>query len=337
MNDKRLRRIAVMAGGYSGEAEISLRSAQMVMEHIDGSRYDAVLVHIDRNGWWSPQGARGNRTEVDPKSLSLTLDGGETWQAELAFVMVHGTPGEDGVLQTQLEAQGMPCTTADSEAMALTFHKGRTTSALRDALLPVAASIDVAANESWSAQRCQEVADTLGLPCFVKPNEAGSSLGISKASTAADIWPAVCKAREAAQSSVLVEAALTGREFTCGIVPDDHGKHTVLPVTEIRTDNDFFDFDAKYKGQSQEITPAPLEEADTVRLQETAWKVYQTLNLRGMARVDMMMVPGAVPHVIEVNTVPGFSAQSIIPHQAAKVGISKQSLITRIIEASWPK
>ena len=336
MNDKKLRRIAVLAGGYSGEAEISHRSAQMVMEHIDGSRYDAVLVNIDQSGWWSPQGPGENQTEVDPASLSMKLEGGETWQAELAFVMVHGTPGEDGLLQAQLEVQGMPCTTADSEAMALTFHKGRTTSALRDAGLPVAASIDVAANESWSAQRCQEVADLLGLPCFVKPNEAGSSLGISKARTAADIWPAICKAREVAQTSVLVETALDGREFTCGIVPDDQGEPMVLPVTEIRTDNDFFDFDAKYKGQSHEITPAPLNDADTVQLQETAWKVYRTLRLRGMARVDMMMVPGAVAHVIEVNTVPGFSAQSIIPQQAAKVGISKQSLITRIIEASWP-
>ena len=174
-----------------------------------------------------------------------------------------------------------------------------------------------------------EVVATLGLPCFVKPNESGSSIGITRVTSQDQLWPAVLEARQTGTSTVLVEALLIGREFTCGIVPDGKGGVQALPITEIVSHNDFFDFAAKYDGESHEITPASLDDRDVTVLQRQAKTVYQTLHLQGMARVDMMMEEGGEPHVIEINTVPGFSAQSIIPQQAEVAGMDKTALISR--------
>ena len=328
------RRVAVLAGGYSGEAEISRKSAAMVLAHMDRSLFAPVLVHIDVEGWWCERPSDGRRVAVDPSSFSFDKSDGETWSPELAFVIVHGTPGEDGILQRSLECASIPHTTASSAVMALTFHKGQTTRALREAGIPVAASAEVAPGETWGAARQEDVLAELGLPVFVKPNEAGSSLGISKVNDHAAFWPAVEAARAEDEGSVLVEANLNGREFSCGVIPDGAGGLQVLPVTEIVTENEFFDYAAKYEGQSHEITPASLNERDTAKLQSTALRVYETLRLRGMARVDMMMVPGELAHVIEINGVPGFSEASIVPRQVAAVCLDKRALVTRLLQAA---
>ena len=327
-------RVAVLAGGYSGEASVSRKSAAMVLAHMDRVLYAPVLIHIDVEGWWCERPSDGMRVSVDQGTFSFANAKGETWAPELAFVIVHGTPGEDGILQRSLEAARIPHTTASSAIMALTFHKGQTTRALREAGLPVAASAELAPGETWDDQQQRDVLAQLGLPVFVKPNEAGSSLGISKVNDASALWPAVEAARAEDGGSVLVEANLNGREFTCGVIPDGAGGLQVLPVTEIVTENEFFDYAAKYEGQSQEITPAALNERDTVQLQSTALRVYNTLHLRGMARVDMMMVPSEVAYVIEVNGVPGFSEASIVPQQAAAVGLDKRALVTRLLQAA---
>ena len=328
------RRVAVLAGGHSGEAEVSRKSAAMVMAHMDRALFTPVLVHIDVDNWWCERPGDGRRVVVDPSSFSFATSNGQTWNPELAFVIVHGTPGEDGVLQRSLEAAGIRHTTASSPVMALTFHKGQTTRALREAGIPVAASAEVAPGEIWDAARQRDVLAELGLPVFVKPNEAGSSLGISKVNNASELWPAIEAARAEDGGSVLVEATLNGREFTCGVIPDGAGGLQVLPVTEIVTENEFFDYAAKYEGQSHEITPAPLDQRDTTQLQSTALRVYATLRLRGMARVDMMMVPGEPAHVIEINGVPGFSEASIVPQQAASAGLDKRALVTRLLQAA---
>ena len=327
-------RVAVLAGGHSGEAEVSRKSAAMVLAHMDRGLFAPVLVHIDVEGWWCERPGDGRRVPVDPTSFSFATSNGQTWSPELAFVIVHGTPGEDGILQRRLEAAGIPHTTATSAVMALTFHKGQTTRALREAGLPVAASAEVAPGETWDAARQSDVLAELGLPVFVKPNEAGSSLGISKVNDANALWPAINAARAEDGGSVLVEANLNGREFTCGIIPDGTGGLQALPVTEIVTENEFFDYAAKYEGQSQEITPASLDERDITQLQSTALRVYEILRLRGMARVDMMMVPGEPAHVIEINGVPGFSEASIVPQQAAIAGLTKRALVTRLLQAA---
>lgn len=325
-------RIAVLAGGYSGEADVSRRSAAMVMAHIDRDRFWPYLVHIDREGWWTQEGEGLPRLSVNRQTLGFTSASGEETTPDLAFVMVHGTPGEDGLLQAHLNLCGIPHTTASARVMATTFHKGWTTALLRDAGISVARSIECLPTETWSAQRVQEVVDELGLPCFVKPNESGSSIGISRVTEADQLWPAVVEARATGSSTVLLEAMLQGREFTCGVIPDGQGDVMALPVTEIVSHNAFFDYSAKYDGQSHEITPAELDSSSTTALQRTAVAVYRHLHLEGMARVDMMMADGEAPHVIEINTVPGFSAQSIIPQQAAAMGMDKTSLISRIID-----
>lgn len=328
------RRVAVLAGGYSGEAEISRKSAAMVLAHMDRELFVPVLIHIDVEGWWCVRPQDDQRVVVDQRTFSFATADGDRWTPQLAFVIVHGTPGEDGILQRGLESAGIPHTTASSDTMALTFHKGQTNRALREAGLPVAASDEVDPDETWDNEHQESVLSRLGLPVFVKPNEAGSSLGISKVKRASELWPAVEAARAEEGGSVLVEANLEGREFSCGVIPDGAGGLQVLPVTEILTDNEFFDYAAKYKGQSQEITPAPLDGQDTAELQSITLRVYETLHLRGMARVDMMLVPGNTAHVIEINGVPGFSEASIVPKQAAAVGLNKRALVTRLLQAA---
>lgn len=324
--------IAVLAGGFSGEADVSRRSAAMVMAHMDRERFHPYLVNIDRDGWWTQEADDQPRVDVNRQTLGFERASGERVTADLAFVMVHGTPGEDGLLQAHLDLCGIPHTTASARVMATTFHKGWTTALLRDAGLPVAKSVECLPSETWGDMRVKEVVAELGLPCFVKPNESGSSIGISRVSDAHELWPAIEEARKTGTSTVLIEALLIGREFTCGVIPDGRGGLQALPVTEIVSHNAFFDYAAKYDGQSHEITPAELGDNDTALLQRTAVQVYQTLHLEGMARVDMMMAEGQAAYIIEVNTVPGFSAQSIIPQQAAAVGIDKASLISRIID-----
>ena len=219
--------------------------------------------------------------------------------------------------------------------MATTFHKGWTTALLRDAGIAVARSVECMPAETWDETRQSEVIATLGLPCFVKPNESGSSIGITRVASKDQLWPAVLEARQTGTSTVLVEALLKGREFTCGIVPDGKGDIQAMPITEIVSHNDFFDYAAKYDGESHEITPASLDERDVTALQRQAKAVYQTLHLQGMARVDMMMEESGEPHVIEINTVPGFSAQSIIPQQAEVAGMDKTALISRLIDDAF--
>jgi D-alanine-D-alanine ligase len=324
--------IAVLAGGFSGEADVSRRSAAMVLAHMDRTRFAPYVVHIDRDGWWAEDPADGGRLHVNRTTLGYETKNGERRQADLAFIMVHGTPGEDGLLQAHLDLCGIPHTTATTRVMATTFHKGWTTALLRNAGIPVANSVECLPFETWDRERCDLVARELGLPCFVKPNESGSSIGVTRVTEAGELWAAVEAARATGTSTVLVEAALVGREFTCGVIPDGAGGLQALPVTEIVSHNAFFDYAAKYDGESHEITPAEVENDATLALQETALEVYRTLHLQGMARVDMMMDDGAAPHVIEVNTVPGFSAQSILPQQAAAIGIDKTALISRIVD-----
>ncbi|MDA1336103.1 MAG: ATP-grasp domain-containing protein [Bacteroidetes bacterium] len=316
------RAILVFTGGYSGEAVISRKSAQMVMDHIDRERFDPTLVHIEPSGWYID--ANGTKT---PTSLELLL---ASHAFIGAFIMVHGTPGEDGILQAELQAAGVKCTTGDEQAMALTFHKGHTSNHLRNRGIRVARSIQLLPGDTWDNEA---ITEDLGLPCFVKPNETGSSIGIHKVNRIADLDTAIQDAMQiGGKTGVIIEAMLRGREFTSGVIPDEQGNPLALPITEIKTHREFFDYAAKYNGESDEITPAEISDELRDRLQAVAVSVYRATNMRGMARVDMMAEEDGEPHVIEINTVPGFSEASIIPKQAAAVGISKQELISQIID-----
>jgi D-alanine-D-alanine ligase len=318
--------LIVFTGGYSGEAVISLKSSAMVMAQIDRERFLPVLVHINPNGWSIENEATGEKIATNLETLK-----NDSRQFIGAFIMVHGTPGEDGKLQTLLDAVGMRYTTGSADCMALTFNKGRTNTLLSAQKIAVAHSVELAHSEPWDASY---IAKSVGMPCFVKPNETGSSIGISRAETVAELAGAIALARSVSTHGVLVESLLEGREFTVGVVPNEQGQPTVLPVTEITTDRLFFDYKAKYQGASQEITPAHIPIEQSQAIQDQALAVYRTTKCRGMARVDMIWTAPGVASVIEVNGVPGFSEVSIIPQQAEKSGFSKMKLISNIIDST---
>ncbi len=326
MNAPKLR-LAVVCGGYSAEAAVSRKSAANVMEHLDRERYEPTLIHIDRAGWWAE--VEGERREVSREQFTVPglppFDG--------VFIIVHGTPGEDGRLQAYFELLGIPHTTGNARNMALTFHKGWTTGLLRSKGHPVAPSKEIPQGADVAALDLELLLVGIGLPCFVKPNEAGSSVGVHRVDRVEELRPAIEAALAAESSSVLVEGFLNGREFTVGVLPDGAGGVMALPITEIISHNAFFDYAAKYEGASDEVTPADLPVETTEQMQELAVAVYRDLDCRGMARVDMILMEG-IPRIIEINTVPGFSAASIVPQQGAAAGLSKQDILTRVVEAT---
>lgn len=321
-----MQKIAVVCGGYSGEAEVSMRSAAMVMEHIDLTLYSPVKIVIQKNRWFAEW--KGAEWEVNRNDFSVMLDG-EIHQFDGAFIIVHGTPGENGLLQGYFEMLGIPYTTGDVLNMSITFNKKATTTFLKSLGFSVAESVVLYKNEEWNAD---SILQRVGLPCFVKPNNGGSSIGTSKVKELGQLVPAIEKAFKE-DGQVIIESFLNGTEVTCGVIQWE-GKVRALPMTEIVSENEFFDFEAKYKGKSNEITPARIDKALFEEIQNLSEKIYIQLKCRGMIRVDFIIHDG-VPHVVEVNTVPGFSAASIIPQQAACVGIDKTALITAVIQSCF--
>ncbi len=320
--------VAVFAGGYSAEAAVSLKSAAMVMNNIDRDRFDPVLITVTKQGWKAEY--NGAPVIVNRADLSVETPA-ETIRPQVAFIMIHGTPGENGILQGYLDTIGMPYTTGGVLNMALTFDKGLTTQTLRAMGLPTTTGVLI---RPGGNRNLDEIIAITGLPCFVKPNRGGSSIGMTKVSRAEQLEAAIATAFNE-DSQVIVERFISGTEVTCGVIPWEGGIRA-LPATEIVSENEFFDFEAKYLGKSQEITPARIPDATMKVVQDLAEQIYIALECRGMIRVDMIIAEGQ-PHVIEVNTVPGFTEASIIPQQAAAVGIGKTELIARVIEASLPK
>ncbi len=321
-----MQKIAVVCGGYSGEAEVSMRSAAMVMEHIDLTLYSPMKIVIQKNRWFAEW--KGAEWEVNRNDFSVMLDG-EIHQFDGAFIIVHGTPGENGLLQGYFEMLGIPYTTGDVLNMSITFNKKATTTFLKSLGFSVAESVVLYKNEEWNVD---SILQRVGLPCFVKPNNGGSSIGTSKVKELGQLMPAIEKAFKE-DGQVIIESFLNGTEVTCGVIQWE-GKVRALPMTEIVSENEFFDFEAKYKGKSHEITPARIDQALFEEIQNLSEKIYIQLKCRGMIRVDFIIHDG-LPHVVEVNTVPGFSAASIIPQQAACVGIDKTALITAVIQSCF--
>ena len=243
----------------------------MVMAHMDPDRYLAYLVHIERDGWWAENRDGGERIPVDKDTLGYTSPGGQAIKADLAFVMVHGTPGEDGLLKRTSTCAAFPTPPPMLGSWPPPFTKDGprrccATQAFpslnRSNAPPTKLGTRTAWTRSWRNWDC---------PVFVKPNESGSSIGISRVAERDELWPAIEGARETGTSTVLIEALLLGREFTCGVIPDGHGGVQALPVTEIISNNAFFDYAAKYDGESREVTPAELTQRDTLALQKRPW------------------------------------------------------------------
>jgi D-alanine-D-alanine ligase len=316
--------IGVVCGGYSGEAAVSMKSAAMVMSQIDRVRFEPVQIVIEKTRWYAitPQG----EMPVNLNDFSFELSG-KRRRPECCFIIVHGTPGEDGKLQGYFDMIGMRYTTGGVLNMSLTFNKVYTTRVLRHMGFHAAGGVLV---EHPSQLVVGEVVESLGLPLFVKPNEGGSSIGASKVHTA-DALPAAVEAAYAEGSAVLIESFLEGREFTCGVICTG-GSYKALAITEIATQREFFDFAAKYSyDQTEEITPAPLPADAYALCQRTSERIAEAFQCRGVVRIDYKWCRDQF-YAIEINTVPGMTEHSIVPQQAAAVGIGKSELISRMID-----
>jgi D-alanine-D-alanine ligase len=318
--------IAFVTGGYSGEAEISYKSAITIEKNIDREKYDVYTIDIRKDGWWYSN-ADGSKVLVDQNDFSLTLRNKQIW-FDAVLIGIHGTPGEDGKLQGYFDMQGIPYTSCDAATSALTFNKRYTVAVAAFSGIKVAKSIHLFKGTPLSVA---EISSQLQLPVFVKPNNGGSSIGMSKVSKAAELDAAIEKAfRE--DDQVLVEEFIAGREFTIGVFRSN-GEIVTLPFTEIIAKNEFFDFEAKYQGKSEEITPAQVEEDVAEKVRAAARQVYQVFNCRGIIRIDFIYNEAAnAPYMLEINTVPGQSEASIVPQQVKAMGWSLKEFYSSLIE-----
>jgi D-alanine-D-alanine ligase len=317
------KNIAVIEGGFSNEAEISYKSSETVRENLDANKYKIWQVRIDNNGWNLIQ--NGELSPINKDDFSAMVNG-EKINFDAAFIIIHGTPGEDGKLQGYFDMLNIPYTTCDQFTSALTFNKFYCNRVLISLGFNCAKSVFIAKKDTINTK---DILAQVGLPCFVKPADGGSSFGASKVDKEEQLESAIQLALQHG-SSAIIEEYLKGTEVTNGVFSLG-GKTTVLPITEVVTTNEFFDYKAKYKGESQEITPARLDEEMTKKIQELTLRAYEALKLKGVCRIDYIIKDG-VPYLVEINTVPGQSKQSIIPQQAACVGISLPQLYNAMVE-----
>ena len=322
------KKVALVTGGLSGEAQISYKSAITVNSNLDRNKFEVYQIDINPSGWWyTPE--NGAPQKVNRDDFSIT-DGGSNINFEVVLLCIHGTPGEDGKLQGYFDMLGLPYTSCDAATSALTFNKRYTVAVAAFGGISVANSMHLFKHTPVSPEN---ILAKLQLPVFVKPNNGGSSIGMSKVTTADALAPALEKAFKE-DTQVLVEEFISGREFTIGVFKTN-GALQVLPITEIETSNEFFDFEAKYQGKSVETTPALISETMQSQLEAAAKRVYEVLNCRGVVRIDFIYnEQKGLPYMLEVNTVPGQSAASVIPQQVKAMGVSLQDFYTSIVEES---
>lgn len=319
-----MKTVAIIYGGYSEEWVISEKSAQVVLSHLDPQKYATYLVRIAEASW--SVSVDNSTIEIDKNDFSFSQNGTKT-KFDVVFNAIHGTPGEDGKLQGYFDSLRIPYTSPGVMASSLTFSKSYCNGFLRQFDdVNIATSMVVTKGESVEVN---EVAERIGFPCFVKPNNGGSSFGITKVIEPSGFNAALEFALEN-DTEAVVEQFINGREFGSGVYQRD-GKIIPLPITEIISKNEFFDYQAKYEGASQEITPAELDLETTQLIQETTAKVFARLKLRGMSRVDYIVQDGK-PYLIEVNTIPGLSEESILPQQVVCAGITLREFFGVLVE-----
>lgn len=311
-------------GGYSSEVEISLKSGAVVYQHLSKDKYNTYKIHILKNKW-ALVNDNNKEYPINKHDFSAEIDGKKI-TFDCVFNAIHGAPGENGSILAYFELLGLKHTSAPFYQMALTFNKRDCLSVAKQYGIKTAASYYLDKGDTINIDK---IIKKVGLPCFVKPNNAGSSFGISKVKTKEEMLPAIEKAYNE-DSQILIEEFLDGTEVTIGVI-NYNNKIKVLPMTEIVTENDFFDYEAKYLGKSEEITPARISDEIHIKLEKIAIKVYKILNMNGFSRSEYILVNGE-PHFLEMNTVPGLTAASIIPQQAAEAGISLQQLFDNAVE-----
>lgn len=318
------KHIAVVMGGYSSEFEISIGSGNVVCDALDKTKYEVHPVHISKDGW-NFIAENGNKHPINKADFSFN-NATKTIKPDAIFNTIHGTPGEDGYLQAYWDLLGIPHTSSDYYQAALSFNKRDCLSVLKGFGVLCANSYYVNKDSNINLE---EIVLKTGLPCFVKPNRAGSSFGISKVHNMEDLMPAIEKAFTE-DTEIIIETALNGTEVQVGVY--SNGSEIIaLPATEIVSENEFFDYAAKYLGKSQEITPARISDEETEMLQHEAKRIYKLLNMKGITRSDFIIQKGR-PFFLEINTNPGLSKESIVPKQAREAGMTLTEFFDILIQ-----
>ena len=322
-----MKNIAIIMGGYSSEYKISLISGNVVYNNLDKSKYNGFRIHIFEEKWVYVDDAEVEYP-IDKNDFSTTVNGKKV-VFDCVFNAIHGTPGEDGLLQAYFELLKIPHTSCGYYQAALTFNKRDLLSVLKPYGIKTAISYYLNKGDVIDTA---EITAKVGMPCFVKPNKAGSSFGISKVKTEAELPIAIAMAYKE-DDEIIIESFLDGTEVSVGVI-NYKGEIVVLPITEIVSENDFFDYEAKYQGKSQEITPARISDEMTAKVAAIAKRAYEVLKMKGFSRSEFILVNGE-PHMLEMNTIPGLTTESLIPQQAAAAGISLEDLFTNAIELSF--
>jgi D-alanine-D-alanine ligase len=323
------KNIAIIMGGYSSEYLISLKSGSVVYDCLPKASYNAYCIHIFKDKWVY---VADDLTEhpVNKADFSIVVAGSKI-NFDCVFNAIHGSPGEDGTIQAYFELLSIPHTSCGMYQAALTFNKRDCLSALKPYGVLTADSYFLNAGDAIDPSAIEKA---VGFPCFVKANKAGSSFGVTKVYSKSDLPKAIETAFKE-DDELIIESFLDGTEVSVGVIRYK-GKVTVLPITEIVTDNDFFDYEAKYLGKSQEITPALLSPTQEAEVSKAAKHIYEVLKLDGFSRSEFIFKDGK-PHLLEINTVPGLTKESILPQQAAKAGISLAELFENAIHEALHK
>lgn len=323
-------KIAFVTGGYSGEAVISYKSAKTIEQNIDIDLFDYYKIDITPEGWFFEKD--GQRSEVDKNDFSIKVNNKKiTFDAVLNGI--HGTPGEDGKLQGYFDILGIPYTSCDCAISSLTFNKRYTVAVASFSGIKVANSVLLFKSNYTSPD---ELVKDLKFPVFVKPNNGGSSIGMSKVNAPSEELGAAIEKAFKEDEQVLVEEFIKGRELTIGVFKSK-GKIIALPITEIISKKEFFDYEAKYLGASLEITPAEVSEEISSQIKEQAIKIYQIFNCRGIVRIDFIYnEEEKQPYMLEINTVPGQTEASLVPQQVKAMGWTLKEFYTALIRECLP-
>jgi len=320
------KNIALVTGGFSGEAVISYKSAITIDNNLDREKFNVFKIDIRKEGWFYESG--GKKREVDKNDFSLQ-EGDRKIRFDAVFIGMHGTPGEDGKLQGYFDTLGIPYTSCDAATSGLTFNKRFTVAVAAFAGINVAKSLLLIKN---NFQNPDEVASQLRFPVFVKPNNGGSSIGMSKVNHPSDEFGAAVEKAFREDDQVLVEEYIEGRELTVGVFKTK-GNIIVLPLTEVISKKDFFDYEAKYEGASSEVTPAEIDEVIADKIRDAARMIYEIFNCRGVVRIDFIYNEKIKqPFMLEINTIPGQSEASIVPQQVRAMGWSLKEFYTKLVE-----
>ena len=326
---KQMKNVAIVMGGYSSEYKISLTSGNVVFNNLNRTNYNPYRIHIFKEKWVYVD-ENDSEFPIDKNDFSVIVNGSKI-NFDVVFNAIHGTPGEDGLLQAYFELLNIPQTSCDYYQAALTFNKRDMLSVLKPYGIKTAESFYLNLGDEINVDT---ILSKVGLPCFVKPNKSGSSFGISKVKTAAEFLPAIENAYKE-DDEIIIESFLDGTEVSVGVI-NYKGTVTVLPITEIVSENDFFDYEAKYLGKSKEITPARISDELKVKIEAVAKKSYEVLKMKGFSRSEFIIVNNE-PYMLEMNTIPGLTTESILPQQAREAGISLPELFENAIELALKK